>query len=364
LAKDRAKTIDGNLISQFMSTIQHPSQWLDSKVTSSIREFAVEAEMLQDLTASQLKIIHDNKWFRMFVPQKHGGLGLSLPEVLRIEEGLSWADGSTAWVVTLCSGAGWFVGFLDPSITGTLINDDQFCIAGSGASTGTADMNDSGYLISGSWKYASGSLHATAFTVNCMITSNGKQLYNEDGSPRIQPFILKPDEVTVRRTWNSMGMVATASHSFDIESLQVPSQRRFIIEPSRAVLPDIVYQYPFLQLAETTLAVNLSGLASRFIDLCESTYARQTLDSYRRALFNTVDMSWQMLADKSSISETVLLDVSKVSHDLVRISRDIINWLNPLQGLKAADKTTEINRVWRNFHTAAQHSLFKKIHLG
>jgi hypothetical protein len=71
-----------------------------------------------------------------------------------------------------------------------------------------------------------------------------------------------------------------------------------------------------------------------------------------------------MLVDKSSISEALLLEVSKVSHDLVRISRDIVNWLYPLQGLKAADKTTEINRVWRNFHTAAQHSLFKKIHVG
>src|SRR3954470_13976460 len=66
-----------------------------------------------------------------------------------------------------------------------------------------------------------------------------------------------------------MGMIATGSHSFSINKLTVPGNRHFIIEPGFATLPDLIYKYPFLQFAETTLAINSSGMAIRFLELAE-----------------------------------------------------------------------------------------------
>ncbi|HZY78762.1 MAG TPA: acyl-CoA dehydrogenase [Cyclobacteriaceae bacterium] len=320
-----------------MITISHPSKWIDDKITSVLREQSHEAERSGRLTQEQLRIIYANKWFKMFVPGDAGGLGLTLPQVLRVEEGLAWTDGSTAWVVTLCSGAGWFVGFIDRNIVRSIVHDSHFCIAGSGAVTGIAEANKDGYVVNGSWKYASGSLHATAFTANCKVDND------------VKAFIFFPDEVVVKKTWNSMGMVATGSHSFEIKDLQVPKERAFVIEPAHAILPDAIYRYPFLQLAETTLAVNLSGLTSRFIDLCDfdATNSRNKLDDARQEFFESID-------------RPRFLEVSRASHNLVRVCREVINYLYPLCGLKAADKDLEINRVWRNFHTAAQHSIFNR----
>ena len=92
---------------------RHPSEFLPAIVTDKIRNDAFTAEQEKNLTAAQRDVIHEQKWLNMYVPKAYGGLGLSLPEILRIEEGLSWADGSTGWVVTLCSGAAWFIGFLN-----------------------------------------------------------------------------------------------------------------------------------------------------------------------------------------------------------------------------------------------------------
>ena len=39
------------------------------------------------------------------MPKENGGLGMSMPEGLRMEETLAWTDGSTGWTVTLCAGA-------------------------------------------------------------------------------------------------------------------------------------------------------------------------------------------------------------------------------------------------------------------
>ncbi|MEI9920951.1 MAG: acyl-CoA dehydrogenase [Bacteroidota bacterium] len=306
----------------------------DNDTIAILRGDAPEAEQLGRLTDQQLNIIRSNKWFKLFVPKDQNGLGMLLPEVLRLEETLAWIDGSIGWVVTLCSGAGWFVGFADQNFIRPLINDSNFCVAGSGA-VGVAKTEGDGFRINGSWKYASGSLHATVFTMNCVI----------EGTNDVRSFFLLPNEVTVKHTWNSMGMIATGSHSFEVKDQHVGIARQFIIQPDHAVLKDDIYRYPFLQLAEITLAVNLSGMALRFIEL--SGQRPDRLDHYRKIFFDAVE-------------NNQLSKISTASHELVNASRNIVNEIYPSLGLGAADKSTEVNRVWRNFHTAAQHSLFQK----
>ena len=351
----------------------NPPNRLDKHLVTSIQQWSAQAERDRTLHQHQLNSIYDNKWFKMFVPENYGGSNLSLPEALHVEEALSYADGSTGWVVTLCAGAGWFVGFVDPKIASVMFKDKHMCIAGSGAQTGVAEQIENGYLINGSWRFASGSLHATAFTMNCLITNNGQQIFNPDGSPRVATFILNRNEVIVNETWKAMGMIATSSHSFEVNNIEVSRERNFIIDPNMAVLHDLIYQFPFLQFAETTLAVNISGMASRFIDLCElflhahptSRFkqmvieTRKELNDSRMKFFDVVDTSWDLLVSKRTLSNDLLSGVSSVSHDLVIHSRESVNTLYPLCGLNAAFTDTEINRVWRNFHTAAQHSLFR-----
>jgi hypothetical protein len=354
----------------------HSTSVLDAQSVEKIIIAASEAELAECLHVNQLDVIYEEQLFKTFIPKTFGGLGLSLPEVLRTEECISYADGSTGWVVTLCSGAGWFVGFVDPAITVDFFSDHKTCIAGSGSVAGVAEMVDGGYIINGKWNYASGALHATAFTVNCYIHKNKQQLFNSDGSPKVCAFILKPHEVKVLKTWNSMGMIATASHSFEMTDVYVNANRCFSINPNLAILPDAVYQYPFLQLAETTLAVNISGMTMRFLDLCNSVmenrpgspshramciHARNEFVKSNTKFFSAVDRSWEELTSKKILHTDTLLQVSGSSAQLVRTSREIVNSLYPLCGLRAADWSSEINRVWRNFHTASQHALFNRL---
>ena len=82
----------------------------------------------------------------------------------------------------LCSGAGWFGGFISPEIAGAVFNKPHVCLAGSGAVSGTAEITASGYIINGSWKYASGAHHATHITANCIIKKDGKPVLDDHGS--------------------------------------------------------------------------------------------------------------------------------------------------------------------------------------
>jgi hypothetical protein len=71
-------------------------------------------------------------------------------------------------------------------------------------------------------------------------------------------------------------------------------------------------------------------------------------------LFKAVDVSWGKFTN-SSTGE--LLAVSKTSRHLAITSRESVDELYPYCGLIAAATDTEINRVWRDIHTAGQHAL-------
>lgn len=354
-----------------ISAAVHPD---DLKVIS---DRSGEAERIRKLHDDQLEISYRNKWFKLFVPKIFGGLELSLPQIIKLEEQLSYTDGSTGWVVTLCAGAGWFIGFLDHSIARELFHDENMCIAGSGAVSGTAHITKTGFIIEGRWKYASGAPHATAFTMNCFIQENNKPLTNPDGTPQIFSFILKRDEVVIHDTWNSMGMIATGSHTFEVKGVSVPSNRRFRIDPGYTVLDNVIFKFPFLQLAETTLAANISGMTMRFIELARAILSERgihnskallqqivrseiQLNHHRQLFFDHVETSWETFSAESQLPNTILSQISNLSQSLVRESRSIMNILYPLCGLAASEMSSEINRVWRNFHTAGQHSLFLK----
>ena len=371
-------------------TLPAPSGLLPYAITDLLRTHAFAAERQRDLHPAVLELLYREEWFRMLVPQRWGGRALSLPQLVRLEEALGWADGSVGWTVTLCSGAGWFAGFFPPgsppespptspptspttspttSLSG-LFADKHLCIAGSGSPTGEAHRVKEGYRVSGRWAYASGALHATAYTANCVVWKDGAALRGEDGEPVIRPFLFLPVEVQVHRDWNAMGLIATGSHGFSVTEVVVPAERAFVIDAAAATDADPLYRYPFLPLAEATLAANVSGMGQHFLDCCAELFprrgkpeadgllARAQVDvaTKREAFYRAVDESWDAVA--AGLTSPELFDVvSRASHALAAGVRQWVHRLYPFAGLGAARVDTEINRVWRDLHTAGQHPL-------
>ncbi|WP_316777598.1 acyl-CoA dehydrogenase [Pedobacter antarcticus] len=353
---------------------------LSTEEKDCIHQYAALSEEQGKLHPVILELAYSKQWFKLFVPASYGGPQLLLPEILRLEEALAAEDGSLAWTVTLCSGAGWFAGFLDPELAADVFSDPEVCFAGSGAIGGTAVESEAGYTINGYWKYASGALHATVFTANCqLLDHNNNPLKDDAGNQVIRSFILKKDEVELVPGWSYFGLAATGSHAFEVKDLQVPANRTFQINEN-IKLNSPGFDYPFLQMAETTLAVNSAGMTAHFLTLAAESFSSRSglkrytddqvkffekeLSSCTKALqeartnfYTTFDASWAQLTEENNIDQELLDAVSLSSRKLAHIARQITDTLYPYCGLEAARKETEINRVWRDIHTASQHSL-------
>lgn len=353
---------------------------MESSLEKITDQLAQKAEEIAQLPAEWLAVIYEEKWFKLFVPKYLNGLGLTMPQVLAVEEKLAKKDGSLGWTVTLCAGATWFVGFLDPDLATAVFKDPKVCFAGSGFVGGTADKIGEHYLINGSWTYASGALHATHFTANCNILENGKPVYNKNGKPLVKAFLLKKSEVEILDGWNYMGMIATGSHAFEVKAKTIPLNRSFEVLPEQTTLPDPVFKYPFLQLAEATLVANILGITLHFIDLVDDCFwirnekrkydtlhlnhykelranALQDILNLKMEFYHIIEKSWEQLVAKHKIAEDTLTSISEISRSLAATCRESSSKLHPFAGLEAAKRHTEINRVWRDMNTVSQHAL-------
>jgi hypothetical protein len=181
-------------------------------------------------------------------------------------------------------------------------------------------------------------------------------------------------------SWKYTGMIATGSDAFEIKGLDVSVQHCFKIDANAALVKSPLYQYPFLQLAEATLAVNISGIAIHFMDLCAGIFREKLeqnklsethkkllkqvlikqenkLSKARKFFYDAVDISWNTVKRGHIPEKKALEDVSINSRRLAKISRECVDQLYPYCGLTAANTESEINQVWRDLHTASQHAL-------
>ncbi len=361
------------------NTIQ-PVSVLKQKHIDVIRDSAARAEKDGKLTKAQINIINEQNWFKILAPSSLGGLQLPLPDALLILEALACADGSTGWTVTRCAIAGWSAGFLNADIAKEIFSGDKACIAGSGEATGTAEKTKSGYTVNGKWSLVSGTHEATAFIANCVITQNGTPVKDEDNKTQVLAFLFLNNEATVLPTWNAMGLAGTSCNDIEVKNLKVPSARAFKISGDNAKSGARLYQYPLQQLSEAAMSVNISGMAFHFIDVCRELLTQMknsngvalindnlvddTFDKYiqklndaRVKLFYAVELTWQSCVNQQQIKDTILYKVSAASQDLTKRARECVDALYPFCGISSTDKGSEINRIWRDLHTASHESL-------
>lgn len=321
---------------------------------ADIRAHAWEAELRGALHAAHWDFIRERNLLNLYLPKNLNGLGYSLTDALKVLETLAFIDGALGWTVTLCSGAHWLLGFLDPKQRARLLQNEKLCVAGSGEAGGDGVTLEGGIWIKGEWLHATAAQEATVLTANCSV----------DDEP-VSVWFYK-EEVQLFNTWKTMGMKATGSNGFRSSGQLIPTNRVFRITPDAATHPDAIFQFPFELLALLTLVANITGMVKRFEEIIrdQEHYRLRSVNLNAAAEYEAMLLAWEakyrLVADRAAGNDPVLIsEMQTQGRQLVRKALELIHARYSTLPLQAAQEQEEINRIFRNLYTAARHPLIR-----
>lgn len=188
-------------------------QRCDSMV-EGLAERADEAEVLRRLPPDTIAAARDADLLRCVVPSELGGSGLGLRELAHGTRTLAHGCPASAWTLSFFMLHAWLLAGLPASGRGEVFSAGPTPLAPAPlAPTGRAVPVEGGFLVSGSWDWATGVCHADWVMVHTVQT----------GPDLTTRFAVLPiDSVQVQDVWFTSGMRATGSNRVLIDSAFVP----------------------------------------------------------------------------------------------------------------------------------------------
>jgi alkylation response protein AidB-like acyl-CoA dehydrogenase len=192
-------------------------------------EHAAHGDEHGQLAEPVVDAMHRHQMFGMWVPRSvPGGSELDPISSLETIANVAYGDPSAGWVMmaaALAVGTG--AAYLEDDAVDELFGKERMpVIAGQGTRPGKAVRHKDGFLLSGSWSFASGIKHGTHIHTLGLI--------EETNEPRI--FVLPVEQVNLIDNWDVMGLRGTGSIDYTIDKAYVPeSYTHFAIteEPKR-----------------------------------------------------------------------------------------------------------------------------------
>ncbi len=263
-------------------------------------------------------------YLRMPIAEAFGGLGMDLTEVCQAQRRLAYHAPATALATNMhlywMGVAATLHGTGDPSLDWMLEEGARGEVFAAGHSesgndlpvlysTARADRVDGGYRFSGHKNFGSLTPVWTRLGLHAMDTA-------DPANPKVVHAFMPRDTAgyTVKETWDTLGMRATASHDTILEGAMVPD--RYI---ARVVPPDFagadLFVLSIFVWAEPTFGTIYAGIAQRAFDLAVQSAGAKT----------SVALGGKAMATNPMVQYTVAemaLELDGIEAHLDRITAD------------------------------------------
>lgn len=203
------------------------------KIAKRISETEAKYDETGEFPFEHFEILEKEGFFKLTLPKEYGGDGLSLYEILLVQERLGKASGSTALAVGWHLMTFFSLRFFRPwkeeifeRICREAINEGSLLnvyateratgnIVRGGNPATIARKTENGYIINGRKSFATLAPIVRHFTVLAYIEEEDK----------IAEFLIEKNEsVKVIETWNTIGMRGTGSHDIELNNVHVPNE--------------------------------------------------------------------------------------------------------------------------------------------
>lgn len=189
-----------------------------------LREHQAEAEQQRRVPQETVELLQAAGIYSLTLPKRYGGADFTARELYDIYRALAAGCGATAWVVWATAGGNlWSCAFPEavvaPVYESPWVGNRTFALGGtSRRMSGTARQVAGGWMISGVWPFATGSVHA----------SHGylAVFYDDTDDSKVGMALVPKAELRSLDDWDAMGLAATGSQTVATDGeLFVPDER-------------------------------------------------------------------------------------------------------------------------------------------
>lgn len=241
-------------------------------IKSLLQSEAAETERLRTPTEAVDRALRSMNAFAMLLPERLGGVGLSLSSYARVQMEIAQGDPSAAWVVQIVNGTTWIASLASDAIQDELFANGPITACGAYNPPGRATRVEGGYRITGAWPYTSGSRQAQ--WLQCGILFEGE---NAPAVPGISMAYIPMSEIEMKDSWFVTGLQGTGSDTSCAKDVFVPEHRIVTMDkPFGMITPgkrhfgaasDWLSPVPTVRASALGL---LLGAARRMQELCEA----------------------------------------------------------------------------------------------
>ena len=239
-------------------------------VAPILNDASEEIEKERSLTPAVLDAMHDAQLFRLTLPKRDNGFELPVPALAQVAEIIAGADASAGWCLGQAFGCAMSAAFMDETPAKEVFGSREAVLAWGAGVQGRMDATDGGYLVSGTWRFASGSHHATWL-------GGHSKVFEKDGSPREgasgrqadRTALFPRDQADMADDWHVMGLRGTRSEGYTVENLFVPEGLTLDRDtPEECQIDTTLFRFPTTNVyAAVFSSVSLGIAQSAFDDL-------------------------------------------------------------------------------------------------
>jgi len=338
-----------------------------------------EIERRRELPTWLLQKLIDGQFFRMLQPRSIGGAELRPMSFALVTESIAAADASTAWCVCQNNGCSMSAAYLSPEVAREIFGPPTGILAwGPPGAPYEAQPVDGGYRISGKWRFASGSHHATWLGAHMRIAGTGG---------KVRTMLFPKSRVTMHDIWHVVGLRGTGSDEYVVENVFVPQDHSMARDtPAERREDGPLYRFTSNQLYSCGFGGVGLGIAratmDAFLDLPATKTSRGASKpmrennvvqsqvaqcearwrSARAFLHNTWEQAW---AHVEATGEQTMEDRAMIrlgSTWAIQSSREVVNTLYHAAGSVAIFEDHPFERRLRDIHTVAQQSQGRQLH--
>lgn len=352
-------------------------------LTPAIEAAGARNEQERRIAPEIIAALNDAGILQMLLPVSLGGGAANLVTYNQVIETLAAADASTGWCLAQSLASSQSAGFLDPAIAREVFGARNAVVAwGPPAGLAKAVVADGGYVVTGKWRFASGSANATWMGGHSTVFEADGTTPRLDaaGKPVNRTVLFPKAEADILDTWYVSGLRATASNDYQVSGLYVPAAySTWRDSASDRREPGPLYNIPLL----TLYGVGFSGVALGIARAClhafmqlaqtkkpggglggahvlrdnaviQSNVARATgrLQSARAYLLQMLEEVWETSSsgEKFSLEQRARLRVAITG--AMDQSRAVVDFAYHAAGTTAIFEGSAFERRFRDMHTA------------